>query len=275
MLALSFGPAIWLIKIGQLSALPLLGITLFGWAVRRQRYYAAGGSLMLVTFKPHLVLPLLLVIFAWSLYQKKYAVIGGTAIAIGAFSLVAMALDRHVFSQYLAMLTAVSHGHPFFQSLGGWIEYATGSRLLGLMPTVVGIGFALLWWWRRRRDWTPLEFVPVMLLISIATAYYAYLYDHVLLLLPIIFLLRNGRQTWVLAAGGVMNGIVWFSAVYGDRGGLPETFPWWMALGWLVVCFPLFSSASPIRTELRPSHRRSPIFESARSPSQRRAPWAF
>jgi hypothetical protein len=246
LLALSFGPTIWLLKVGQSSALPLLGVTLFCLALRRKSYYAAGASLLLVVFKPHLFLPLLLVVVAWALYRRKFALLIGASLAIGAASTVAMAFDRHVFSQYLAMLSTAAQDDHFFQSLGGWLEYITGSRFLALTPTVAGIVVTALWWWRKWRDYPLEDLVPVLLLISIATSYYAYIYDHVLLLIPIIALLGSPCRKGVLAMGATLNAIVWIHAIYGDRIGLPITFPWWMALGWLVVCSPLFIEIPPM-----------------------------
>jgi hypothetical protein len=252
LLALSFGPAIWLIKMGQSSALAMLGVTLFCFALRREWYYAAGGSLLLIVIKPHLFLPMLLVVFAWTLYQRKFALLAGASVAIGAASMAAIALDRNVFSQFRTMALATAQRHAFFQSFGGWIEYVTGSSLLGLIPTGLGVGITAIWWWKRWRDYPLEELVPVLVLISVATSYYAYLYDHVLLLIPIIALLRSRYRKGGLAMVVMLNGIVWIHAIYGKRIGLPTIFPWWMGLGWLVVCSRLFVAIRPMKTVTAP-----------------------
>jgi hypothetical protein len=123
----------------------------------------------------------------------------------------------------------------------------------------VGISVTAFWWWRKWRDYPLEELVPVLLLISIATSYYAYVYDHVLLLIPIVALLRCPCPKRALAAGAILNATVWIHAIYGDQIGLPKTFPWWMALGWLVVCSPLFNNLYPMRAEAAFPSAASPI----------------
>jgi hypothetical protein len=247
LVALSFGPAIWLIRHGQTSALPLLGITLFCWAARHEYYFTAGASLLLVAVKPHLFIPLFLVLLVWALHRRKFELIAGALTSIVSASMVSVAFNRHIFSQYLNLVSrAARWENLFFQSFGGWLEYVTGSRIVGMIPTLAGIGFSFWYWQKRRND--PLdEFMPALVLISVATSYYGYVYDHVVLLVPIIALLRSRHRTWMLVAGGTLNAVVWVHAVYGDRTGLSETFPWWMALGWLVACWPLLFGATPTR----------------------------
>jgi hypothetical protein len=114
LLALSFGPAIWLIKMGQSSALAMLGVTLFCFALRREWYYAAGGSLLLIVIKPHLFLPMLLVVFAWALYQRKFALLAGASVAIGAASMAWADPDRvgswHYCNLVVAEVAGLSAG---------------------------------------------------------------------------------------------------------------------------------------------------------------------
>ncbi|MDE3106011.1 MAG: DUF2029 domain-containing protein [Acidobacteriota bacterium] len=235
---MTFAPAVWLLRTGQLTALLLLGLALLLWGLRRQRDMAAGIGLALLSLKPHLVLPLLLVVALQAARQRRHALLVVPLGVVAVLSGVVFWANPGVGAQYVHLMTTLHQENYFYHSLGSWLELETGSRALGMVPTLVGLAVTGVWW-RRRRALPLAALLPGLVLLSIASSYYVFDYDHVLLLVPVLAGLRSSRWRWVLAAGGLMNVFVWVQAVYGARLGLPQTLPAWEGLGWLLACLPV------------------------------------
>jgi hypothetical protein len=167
-------------------------LALASWCVTRNRYFIAGILLALSTIKPQMMALCLLWVFLWSAgdWKKRWPLPAGFGIAlaalIGAAELLLPGWPRY----FLDGLDAYRKYFPTTSLLrlvlGNW----AGSTL-----SVLLIAALLAFAWRRRRVAADSpEFIQILVLFFLASTLVLPLltpFNHVLLLLPVIVLLRD------------------------------------------------------------------------------------
>ena len=193
-LALAFPPSIFLLKLGQISGLCLLGLAGFLAALRAGRPAVAGAALALTAVKPHLLVTFAAVLAADALIRPapRRAVVVGVLI-LAACSLVPVAYRGGVWGEYVAATRLPTD--EFHVSTGDWNVPILAGKLARLAGESVAVQFApsalatLAWlgvWWRRRHDWDWTEVMPALVLTCLlTTGYGAWGFDLVLLLVPL------------------------------------------------------------------------------------------
>jgi len=182
-----FFPSWYCLVLGQLAPVLLLGLVGFLYFERRGQFWLAGSALALTTIKPHLFYLLWLALLPWSARRRDWRVLAGTLIAVGLGSGVALTLDRHVFTQYLAVMTG-GYASLYFPGIGGILRHTLGRQhqWLQFTPVLPGLA-AFLWYWRRHAPaWNWRERMPVLLTMSVLTSSYGWLLDEPVLLLPVV-----------------------------------------------------------------------------------------
>jgi hypothetical protein len=209
-------PTIFVLQAGQISPLILLGVVGFLYFHDGKRDRLAGAALVLVAVKPHLVYLLWVALLVWSVNGRRWSILGG-GIAGGILAmLIPLACNPSALNEYRA---ALAH-HPPEQ----WISPTPGAFLrlvfgaehfwLQFVPTIVGLAWFALYWLKHRQTWNWPEHLPLLVLVSFATASYgAWPFDLVVLLLPAIqigasvvaaerrTILRAAIATWVSVNG--------------------------------------------------------------------------
>ncbi|MBI3965036.1 MAG: DUF2029 domain-containing protein [Chloroflexi bacterium] len=245
----SFVPALFVLKYGQIGPLLLLGLVAFLWFERKQQWWQAGASTLLIAVKPHLLPLFWVALFLWSVDRRKWQLLVGTASALVIATLLVLPFNFQVLSQYLD--TAVSYP-PYF-----WVPPNAG-RLLRLLfaedriwlqfvPTLIGLG-GLLWYWRHQRSgWDWSEQLPILILGSLCIAPYGWPFDHVILL-PFVLQAALSLRTFVsrfaviLTVGGyfVVDALALLTNVLHFSDSLP-IFQYFLAIGlaplWLLAYF--------------------------------------
>ncbi len=195
-LALGFAPTLFLLLLGQISGLLLLGLAGFLGAVRKERFALAGCFAALTAIKPHLFVPFAMLLMLEAIHKSRYRrtiFAGGLTLAV--FGLIPLAWNPEVWSQYLDATgagAAASHNtirewvHPTLgfairQALPGEPFRAMFLPLAGTLPLVA------VYWYRRRAawDWTA-ELPRVVLGSLLAAPYGAWGFDLVVLLVPVV-----------------------------------------------------------------------------------------
>jgi hypothetical protein len=214
--ALAFAPTPFLLMLGQISGFLLLGLVGFLWAVKSERWALAGALAALTAIKPHLLVPFALVLVLQSLRGNavwKSIVAGGAVLVV--FGLIPLAWDSAVWSQYRAGTAAPSTEkqpsvrdweHP---TLGYMIRDALPGRPFAAMFLPLGVALPLVavYWWVRREKWDWGTELPRLVLVSLVAAPYgAWVFDLVLLLVPVIqattWIANDPRRmVWMLAGG--------------------------------------------------------------------------
>jgi hypothetical protein len=210
-----FAPTSFLLLLGQISGLLLLGLVGFLWAIRNERYAIAGSVAALTAIKPHLLVPFALVLALQTLRGTptwKSVAAGGLALVI--FGVIPLPWNPEVWSQYREAMTATSS--PSHPTPRDWIHATAGYQLrqalpgqpfeVMFVPLVLAVPFTVIYW-RLRQTWDwEIEMPRLVLLSLLAAPYGAWGFDLVLLLVPVIqaatwIAADERRWVWVKAGG--------------------------------------------------------------------------
>ncbi|HZU38015.1 MAG TPA: glycosyltransferase family 87 protein [Gemmataceae bacterium] len=235
--ALTFCPTIIVLRMGQLGPFQLLSLCLFLHLISKHADWGAGAVLALATVKPHLLLLFWIALGLWILSQRRWQVAAGAGCTLLLAGAVTLAVNPHVFEQYRAALAGRLASETLdYQAptLGAFLRLSLGEGLSWVQyaPTVVGIAWILAYWWRKRQAWDWHRDLPLVLLVSYATALYGWLGDQVVLLVPVIqatgWLVRGSDTRTVrlmILAYALLDGIVLAAKV----AGLTEAGQFWVA----------------------------------------------
>jgi Glycosyltransferase family 87 len=253
--ALLFPPTVFLIVYGQIGGVCLFGVAGFLYFADRHRPVPAGLCVALTAIKPHLLFAfgLYLVLQAVASRSTRVAVLAGAA-AILASATTAWAINPHVYADYVVALNA-PHGTSGYVTVREW-RLPLGSYWLRMwtspdrfavqfLPAAVAATTTpLLWWkWRRTRAWP--QVAPVLILLSLLAAPYGgWLFDLVLLLVPVCHAAGiTGRSNGTRALNRMLTGVlvaelVILVALPGVAGLWLEHYVWFtplVGLGYVLV----------------------------------------
>jgi hypothetical protein len=196
LVALTFAPTLFLLLIGQVSGLPLLGIAGFLYFIRKDRPTLAGCCAVLTAIKPHLLPLFALALLLESTHRRS----ARRAIATGAGILLALGLlpllwNSHVWSQYFEAMrrppsetleTMRQFEHP---TIGYELRLLMPGQpfTAQFIPGLLALLALVVYWLARRRSWQWEREMPLLVLVSVVSAVYgAWAFDLVILLVPIV-----------------------------------------------------------------------------------------
>jgi Glycosyltransferase family 87 len=205
-IGLGFPPVLWCLIAGQLGIFFLLEICLFLYFIRR-RPWLAGAALALCALKPHLFLPLALVLLLWSITRKQIGVLVGLAAGLAVSCGLTLWADPRVWSQYAQMLHSVHIMDQFLPTVSVGLRFLVDRRARWI--EFVPEGCACLWaaWYflARRVRWEWDRDGLLVLLVSAACTPYSWYSDQVMLFPAILAgLYAAEKSTRVLALFGVI-----------------------------------------------------------------------
>lgn len=202
---------------GQITFLLFFVLALFLWLVRRERPFLAGIALSFVILKPNAFVLFVPAFGLWLLLRRRWRVVAG-AVAGG-----------------LGMLLVSWLVLPGW--LSEWLNVTGKTEVTAITPTVWGLAYEI-WpeWWAalgivfvvgvtavlgliiyRQPTLTETEVMPLALIGSLLTTPYAWVYEHLLLLIPsiLIFLAIQRRGTaafvWLLLVFVLPWGTFWLA----------------------------------------------------------------
>ncbi len=159
LLALAFAPTLFLLLLGQISGLPLLGLAGFVYYIRNNRPYLAGCCAVLTAIKPHL-LPLFALVLV---LESTHRPASRKAIAVGAALLLLLGLlpllwNTHVWNQYLEAMrrppsatldTMRDFEHP---TIGYQLRLLLPGQAFEtqFIPALFALSAYAVYWWRQR-----------------------------------------------------------------------------------------------------------------------------
>ncbi len=207
-IALSFTPVLGGLLVGQYGFPVLLGLSLSIYALRRERPLLLAGALALLTFKPHLGLPVVaaILLYLWPLRAQAFprrALARTGWLALVLFGLGFLADSAWPVNYFLSLAGygentgVLSCGlcASLPMAMIGWVG-GTGLRsslwVAGILA-VAGLGL-LTWKWRVL--WSaPGRLLSVLVCTILLVSPYLLNYDYLLLLVPVAFLAGRAR-TW-------------------------------------------------------------------------------
>lgn len=208
---LTFAPVFFVLLLGQISPLILLGLIGFLFFAQRSTWGFAGASLTLVSIKPQLLYLIWLALFLWMVREHHWRTGMGLLMAGVAVAIVPLLWSTGIYSHYLTLLRTGDVLRP--------VDWATPSfgtalgELLGIremwirwLPSIAG-GIWFLWYWSRHAaNWNWIAQLPIILLVSVTTASFGWTYDHVVFVPALIqcaawiSMSDDRRQRWFIIA---------------------------------------------------------------------------
>ena len=185
----TFVPVLYCLKFTQITPFVLLGIASFLHFQNRNRPILAGLSMTLAAVKPHLVY-LLFASLVLSIRRKESRIVlFSLLLTVAALSAISAAVCPGVIHDYLEF--SRSGYLKIWPSAIGALLRLSGSaesfRLQFLAPLIGGF-WLLCYWEKLAKHWDWRERMPMLITVSVLTTAYGWIFDQVLLLVPIIAL---------------------------------------------------------------------------------------
>jgi len=190
---LTFVPTVFVLLAGQITAFVLLGVVGFLYFERRQQWFWAGVSTLLIAVKPHLLYLFWIALFFWVVHYRRWTVLLGSLVGLAAATLTAIAFNPSIVSAYLGALRTPSYYWVTptiganLRLLFGWDNY----WLQFVAPVFTAMWF-LIYWFRVRENWSWDRQMPIVLLLSVTTTAFGWLFDQVVLLFVPILIVLTG-----------------------------------------------------------------------------------
>ena len=237
LLAASFFPLLTALGLGQIGPLILLGLTLF-LGCHAARPLLAGAATVLIAVKPQLLYLFWMVLLLDCVRRRRWRSLVGAGGALLVASLLPLLLNPHLWRNYLDLAGSgevLRNPSPNFGTLlrvqlgnHAWLQY---------VPMLFGITWLLAFWQGRRESWIWNEELPLVLLVSLVTTAYGWLFDQIVLLPAVMQVgvslarpARSLRRQAIVAYVGTNALMILF--VIMRKTGISYT---WTAPAWLVV----------------------------------------
>lgn len=199
-LGFSFAPALLCVSMGQTTVFALLGYVLF-LRLHGSRPFLAGLSLWLCALKPHLFLAFGVVVLAWIVFSRSYKVLAGALAGLIASCAAAFCIDPAAWSQYAQMMRTYGiEKEPvpclsillrlWINPQAMWIQY---------LPAALGCAWALGYFIARRRAWDWMKDGGLVMLVSLLTAPYCWIFDESLAIPALLVGAYLARRRFLLA----------------------------------------------------------------------------
>jgi Glycosyltransferase family 87 len=191
-----FLPALMGLSMGQIAPLMLLGVTGFLLFVDREQWIRAGAVLVLLALKPHLFYLFWVALLLWLVDRRRWGLCWGAVAGLLLTTGIPLVFNPAVLRQYWEMIrneapplvwltpTLATYIRSWFGTPGRWMQF---------LPMLGGYVWLIFYWRRHRHTWDWKLQMPVLLLVSLATVSYGWVFDQVVLL-P--FLLQ--AMSWTL-----------------------------------------------------------------------------
>jgi hypothetical protein len=194
--ALTFAPTIRAASVGNITPVVLFGMICFLFFISLQPYQRrndlfAGASILLVTIKPQLLYLFLVILLLWIFIYKRWSVLIGAGVSILVGLGFAAIFNHQVFINYLhAMQT-----FPFYAyqtpTIGAILRtvFSNGSFWLQFTPVCIGLAWGLMYFSKHKKNWDWMQHAPIVIIVSLLTAPFAWTYDLIFLIMPLIIVI--------------------------------------------------------------------------------------
>lgn len=188
---------------GQVTPLILAGLAAFLFLLRRRHDVLAGACLLTLGVKPHLLYLVILAILLWAIQARKWSLAISAIFTCASVTIAAVLFNRNVLGYFHGALHAAIDTPC---GVGGVLRSIFGIQhaWLQFLPTAIGTAWFALYWMRHRRGWTWEERLPLILLVSIATAPYSWAHDYILALPAYVALtvaISRADADWLIPSG--------------------------------------------------------------------------
>lgn len=237
LLAATFFPLLTALGLGQIGPLILLGITLF-LHYQATHPLLAGAATLLIAVKPQLLYLFWVVLLLDCVQRRRWRLLAGAAATLFVASLVPSVVNPRIWRNYLDLAGSGSVLRNPSPNLGTLLRIIWPNHAwLQFVPSLFGGAWAVYFWWTRRRSWNWSAQLPAVLLVSLVTTSYGWLFDQVVLLPALMQVAaplarRAGWLRWpaVAAYAGASALMVLFVLFRETGTAYTWTAPAWLAL---------------------------------------------
>jgi hypothetical protein len=210
---LTFPPMYFVLLIGQIGPLVLVGLIGFLLATRKQAWFWAGTWLALASIKPHLLYLLWISALLFVLRERQWQLGAGFVSLFGVMVILPTLWDPQIYLSYINVMSdrrvilPIDWANP---TVGMAVSALFGNRYgwLRWLPSIAGVFWLLRYWQKNCRTWDWSVQLPLVVLVSVVTTPYAWTFDYVILLPA----LMQGA-VWCRIAGNRQR-VHWISTVY-------------------------------------------------------------
>ena len=210
--AFTFYPVLLCLRFTQTAPFMLLGLAGFLFFESRKRSVIAGAFLSLTLIKPHLVFLIWLAVLLWSCQQRRWKTLTSAIGFTALLTAIALVIDRQAIQQYLELVRS-----PYLQAYAAGVAAlvrkmtdGVGTLWIQLVPPGLGLVWFLMYWRRHRKTWSWTEHLPMLVVVSVLTSAYGWLFDQTLLALPVIAVAGKRANALGRLSG---NPVVWYTAL--------------------------------------------------------------
>jgi hypothetical protein len=192
-----FPPVLECLTIGQVGILLLLGFTGFLY-FHKTRPFVAGLFLVLCSIKPHLFIPLGVVLVLWCVQSRSYRILAGIGIGLAGCVVLTQIVDPAAWGQYFQMMRAENLKDEPIPTISLLFRAAISlhTARLQFVPAIVATIWAV--WYFRRSGWGWCREGLLLLTVSVMVAPYVWLTDEAVVLPAILqgiyVLVNKGRS---------------------------------------------------------------------------------
>ena len=196
--SLLFPAALISLSIGQISPVVLFGLCALLYFEGKGRDMPAGFLAAMTLVKPHLVYLIWAAILLWSIHRKRWALLGGAILGTASLLVAPLLLDPGIIRQYFTAMREYPPDYYLTPTAGTLARLVLGWDQLWpqLLSNLIGAAWLVWYWWPRRHDWKWKDHLPVILVVSVLTAAFGWLFDQVVFLIPAIQLSTQVIRQW-------------------------------------------------------------------------------
>lgn len=189
-----FRPTTTMLLGGQISAWLLFFTTIAAILWHKEKWFWGGITIAFLTLKPSVGFPILLIITPWLLARKKYTTFAGIASTGLFFFIIGIIKDPFWIPKYIHILnTKLGNEFGISPTIWGFSAMACKfdqSCTAWLGGTVLIIFLALnIWLLSKWRFDSPILALGHLITISLLSTLYLWPYDHLLLTIPIVYIM--------------------------------------------------------------------------------------
>jgi hypothetical protein len=229
---------------GQISPLLLFALSLSLTCFFYERRFLGGVFLALTLIKPHLLYLVYIELLLQDLKKRDWRAISGFLCAAAFLAGFALLLNNNIFSYYQNAFDAAPPIYWRTPTIGSFLQGIIGTQtvFIRILPTYLTL-FAYFFLRRSSRPFSLVGLIP----LSLFTAPYGWLYDQLLLVPTVFFLLlrsleryRNGEVKPIsYVVPFLANSLLIIYLIPGEYGQEPYVwFPMLIWVLWLWVCGP-------------------------------------
>jgi hypothetical protein len=191
LVVLTFVPAYLVLLLGQIGPLILLGLVGFLHCARKKYWKCAGAFTILVLIKPQLLYLVWIALIFWTIEKRQWQLMTGAAVAGVIAATIPLLFSPLVYADYVQLSAIKTLPTPYdwqTPTVGGAARLFFGGEKIWLqfIPSFIGITWVVFHWQKSKQKWDWPEQLPSLIVVSLATAPFAWSFDYIVLLPAVI-----------------------------------------------------------------------------------------